>query len=85
MCISFLLKDSFCLVSKIDMNLLYGDITRLEKLMRSLKNHLFMSPENNEKFLLDLKEMIQKNFHGAISSQEEIPKQIDTIIRSLAI
>ncbi|KAG2228954.1 hypothetical protein INT48_008022 [Thamnidium elegans] len=72
---------------KIDMNLRYGDITRLEKLMRSLKNHLFMSPENNEKFLLDLKEMIQKNFHGngTLLSQEEIPKQMDTIIRSLAI
>lgn len=69
------------------MNLRYGDITRLDKLMRSLKNHLFMSPENNEKFLSDLKQMIEKNFgiESDLITQESPQKQMDRLVHSLAI
>lgn len=59
--------------SKIDMKLQYGQVSRLEKLMRSLKNHLFMDPEeNNDKFLSDLRGMmIEKSFVDGEATKEE--------------
>lgn len=82
------------LISKIDMKLQYGETSRLDKLIHSLKNHLFMEPENNEKFLSDLRHMIQNNFNNenednstdhALLTQESRQKQMDNIVNSLAI
>lgn len=55
------------------MKLQYGQVSRLEKLMRSLKNHLFMDPEeNNDKFLSYLRGMmIEKSFVDGEATKEE--------------
>jgi hypothetical protein len=45
--------------SKIDMSLNFGSMTRVEKLMSSLQKHLFMNPENNQRFLEQSRRMIQ--------------------------
>jgi hypothetical protein len=83
------------------MDLQYGEVSRLDKLMLSLKNHLFMGPENNEKFLSDVRFMIEKDYsnhtddkkqQGEYSNtehtkltQESKQRQMDNIVNSLAI
>lgn len=73
------------------MKLPYGETNRLDKLIFSLKNHLFMEPDKNEEFLSDLKKMIQDSFHNdentehSLLTQESRQKQMDNIVNSLAI
>lgn len=74
------------------MKLPYGETNRLDKLIYSLKNHLFMEPDKNEEFLSDLKKMIQNSFHNegnnaehSLLTQESRQKQMDTLVNSLAI
>ncbi|KAI9484180.1 MAG: hypothetical protein EXX96DRAFT_617123 [Benjaminiella poitrasii] len=49
---------------KIDMSLSYGhaSVTRLEKLLNSINNHLFMEPRRNANFLIEVEQMIHKIF-----------------------
>ncbi|CAO3623634.1 unnamed protein product [Mucor hiemalis] len=44
---------------KIDMTCKYGHLPRLEKLMNTMRNHLFMNEEDVDLFLSDLKKLIQ--------------------------
>ncbi|KAI8353631.1 hypothetical protein EDC96DRAFT_517092 [Choanephora cucurbitarum] len=72
---------------KIDLNSSYGTMTRLEKLLRSLKSHLFMSAEENANFLIEVNKMIQSLYLDSkqqeTSTQEK--KEEDDVIHSLAI
>lgn len=45
--------------SKIDMTCKYGHVNRLEKLINTMRNHLFMNEEDVDKFLAGLKKMMQ--------------------------
>ncbi|KAI8371548.1 uncharacterized protein BYT42DRAFT_72947 [Radiomyces spectabilis] len=47
---------------KIDMNLIYGSQTRLEKLLDSLRTHLFLKEEEASKFLDTVKELMVRDF-----------------------
>lgn len=57
-----LLKEYKDYENKIDMTLSFGSQSRLDKLISSLKVHLHMSPEDNESFLENIKQMVQQHF-----------------------
>jgi hypothetical protein len=77
------------------MMLYFGQMSRLDKLIQSLKAHLFMDPENNELFLNNVRNMIQDYFIGDKSFEDidqnstfaisEPNETTEGIIESLAI
>ncbi|KAI8083316.1 uncharacterized protein B0P05DRAFT_536897 [Gilbertella persicaria] len=74
---------------KIDMKSKYGAMTRLEKLLRSLKGHLFMSTEENTNFLLTLSRMIHTLYMGQnednASTNKSSQENNENVINSLTI
>ncbi|KAI8883154.1 hypothetical protein K501DRAFT_333501 [Backusella circina FSU 941] len=90
-----LLKEYKSYEHKIDMALFFGQKSRLDKLIQSLKVHLFMDPESSELFLNSVRNMVQDYFIGDKSFEDvdqnntfaisEPKKSTEGIIESLAI
>lgn len=62
--------------SKMDMTSSFGDSTRLEKLLYSLRAHLFIHEEQETAFLDQVKDMIEKNFMDTTTSNTTTPTDI---------
>ncbi|KAI8389413.1 hypothetical protein BD560DRAFT_381551 [Blakeslea trispora] len=84
-------KDLLCQYrtydKRIDLNSNYGTMTRLEKLLRSLKSHIFMSAEDNANFLIEVNKLIQTlylNEQQTVLPQEE-KKEDEKVVHSLSI
>lgn len=64
-------------------------MTRLEKLLRSLKNHIFMGAEENKKFLVQVNHMIQNIYVGepihTVTQDNDFSQNVDKMVDSLAI
>jgi hypothetical protein len=69
------------------MSLQYGQVLRLDKLVRSIKCHLFMDDKRTEEFLYDIRSAFQNNDDkiNNNSSQEPQQKQLDDVVKSLAV
>lgn len=82
------------------MSLNFGPMSRVEKLMKSLQKHLFMSPENNNHFLEQSRRMLQdiyiNNIGTLLENQSNDPQKnqlaqdsnqnnMETTVASLAI
>ncbi|CEG72676.1 hypothetical protein RMATCC62417_08190 [Rhizopus microsporus] len=61
---------------KMDMTSSFGDSTRLEKLLYSLRAHLFIHEEQETAFLDQVKDMIEKNFMDTTTSNTTTPTDI---------
>lgn len=78
------------------MTLNFGPMTRVEKLMKSLQNHIFMTPENNTHFLEQSRRMLEdvylrnsdallENQDSNTQAQDSNQSNMDNTIASLAI
>ncbi|CEG84925.1 hypothetical protein RMATCC62417_18666 [Rhizopus microsporus] len=78
--------------SKIDMTMTFAQKPRLDKLLSSLRVHLYMTPEDNDKFLETVKNMVQEHFITqsnstlADNTNNTVPgNSADGVIQSLAV
>ncbi|KAG1152930.1 hypothetical protein G6F38_000098 [Rhizopus arrhizus] len=77
-----LLKEYKDHENKIDMTLSFGNMSRLDKLLSSLRVHLYMDPESCERFLENVKNMVQEHF---ITQQTVQPVSTDNVVKSLTV
>lgn len=64
------------------MTLSFGNMSRLDKLLSSLRVHLYMDPESCERFLENVKNMVQEHF---ITQQAVQPVSTDNVVKSLTV
>ncbi|KAI8968245.1 hypothetical protein BDF20DRAFT_895213 [Mycotypha africana] len=57
---------------KVDMLTMYGDQTRLDKLLDSLRVHLYLEPNEEQAFMAKVKDMVEKEFLSFVSDDPTV-------------